>query len=100
MFRRADSINGVPVRIYRTPAEIRGDISRIKEKIGETVSMLNIRSILVEILSDSTLGSPEKLIPELEYAISEAGDALRTMKELDTELKSLKLELREVIDAI
>lgn len=96
MYRTFDTENGTPPRIYRTPAEIKSDIQKISFKIKETSSMLNIREMLVNILMSEHADSPEKLIPELEDAISEARWALDSLNNLKEELDSLEDELKEV----
>lgn len=96
MYRSYDTVNGIPPRIYRTPGEIRRDISEISEKIEATSEMLNIRALLVDMLMSERSDSPEKLIPDLEEAISEAREALVNMKRLKDELTSLEEELGEV----
>ncbi len=96
MFRTYDAVNGIPPRIYRSPKEIRSDISKIKQRISEVNEMLNIRSILTEILTAERASSPESLIPELENAIKEARDALKRLSELESELSLLEEELGDV----
>ena len=95
MFRKFDTVNGIPARIYRAPEEIRRDIRGISVRIKETSSMLNIRELLINILLSERADSPEKLVPELEEAIAEAKEALAAMAELKEELNSLEEELRE-----
>lgn len=95
MYRKYDSKNGAPSRIYRNPSEIKEDIKRIGEEIDDALSMINIRSLLIEILSGENAASPEKLIPDLEEAIYEAREALSKMRGLKEELCSLEEELEE-----
>ncbi len=96
MYRTFDTVNGMPARIYRTPAEIKDDIRKISYAIKETSSMLNIRDLLVNILTSEFADKPERLIPELEEAISEARWALDSLNKLKEELDSLEDELQEV----
>ena len=96
MFRKFDTANGIPSRLYRTPGEIKSDIKKISASIEETSSMLNIRELLINILMSERTASPEKLIPELWDAINEANLALASLHELKEELDSLEDELREV----
>ena len=95
MYRTYDLANGLPPKIYRMPSEIKRDIKIISEKIDETYSMLNIRSLLVEILSSEGADSPDKLIPDLEEAIYEAKCSLGKMRGLEEELRYLEEELEE-----
>lgn len=96
MYRSYDTVNGIPPRIYRTPGEIRQDISEISEKIEQTNDMLNIRALLVDMLMSERSDSPEKLIPDLEEAISEAREALARLGALKDTLSLLEEELGEV----
>ena len=96
MYRTFDTENGIPAKIYRTPAEIKSDIMKISVQIKETTSMLNIRDMLLNILMSERLDSPEKLIPELEDTIAEARQALDSLRNLNEELNSLEEELMEV----
>ncbi len=95
MYRTYDSKNGIGPRIYRNPSEIKRDIKRIGEEIDEALSMINIRSLLIDILSGENATSPEKLIPDLEEAIYEAKEALVKMRGLKEDLCSLEEELEE-----
>ena len=96
MYRTFDTENGIPARIYRTPRAIKEDIKKISSEIKETSSMLNIRELLVNILTSERANSPERLIPELKEAILEAEEALVSLKQLKEELSSLNEELWEV----
>ena len=58
--------------------------------------MLNIRALLIDILSGDNADKPEALIPDLELAIDEAKEALGRMKTLREELSLLREELEEV----
>ena len=91
-----DFVNGYPPRIYREPCEIRRDILIISDMIEETSAMLNIRSMLIDILSGECSNKPEALIPDLELAVSEAKEALGRMNSLKEELSLLEEELEEV----
>lgn len=95
MYRTYDSKNGIGPRIYRSPSEIKKDIKKIGEEIDETLSMINIRSLLIDILSGDNAASPEKLIPDLEEAITEAREALGKLRGLKEELCMLEEELEE-----
>ena len=96
MYRPFDTENGIPARIYRTPGEIREEMARIVEAINEVSHTLNIRELLMNILTSELKDDPEKLIPELEDTIGEAKEALSRMKELEEELGILREELCEV----
>ena len=96
MYRECDTKNGIPARLDRTPEEIRREMVLIKERIEETNSMLNIREILLNILSREKEEPKEDIIGELECAVDEARCALLTLQELWEELDRLGEELSEV----
>lgn len=87
--------SGLPTRIYRSLGEIRRDINVIKERIDYTDEQLNIRSLLLELLSGARYSNPEVLIPELYEAITEANEALESLLKLKEELLALEEELEE-----
>ena len=95
MYKSYDMANGLPIRIYREPREIKRDIMRINGEIEDIREMINIRSLVMDILVSERREKPEELIPELSDAIGEAERALRIFKELSEELSSLKEELYE-----
>ena len=96
MYRTYDAACGLPPRIYRQPAEIKRDIKDIRRRIEETGDMINVRSLLIDLLVGDAGNEPEKLIPELYDAIAEANDALSRLRELKDELSLLEEELGEV----
>ena len=96
MYRTYDMVNGIPPRIYRTPTEIRRDIDEISSKIKETNLKLNLRALVIDIISCDRNSSPEQLISELESATCEAREALSDLTRLSDELSALEEELGEV----
>ncbi len=96
MYRGIDIDSGIGARIYREPSEIRRDIRDISIRIEETNSMLNVRELMMNILTGGDFGSPERLISELSAAVAEAEEALVTLRELEEEIGALREELREV----
>ena len=96
MYRTYDSTCGLPPRIYRLPAEIKRDIQDIRRRIEETSDMINVRSLLIDLLVGERGDEPEKLIPELYEAIAEASGALSRLSDLKEELSLLEEELGEV----
>ena len=57
--------------------------------------MINIRSLLMDILVSERINDPQKLIPELADTLALANEALSQLKELEDELYELKEELAE-----
>ncbi len=96
MYRSYNNECGTPPRIYRTPSEIRADIKEISESIDETLDMLNVRDMLLNMIISENRESPEKLVLELASAISEAESAQRRLSGLREELSMLEDELVEV----
>ena len=70
-------------------------VSSIKKRISEATAMLNVRSLVREIMDEWLLESPEKAIIELEAVVSDAYDTLEALKALNEELDMLRDELRE-----
>ena len=96
MYRSYDNTFGMPPRIYRTPGEIRQDIRQLRSAINEINSRLNIRELLLEIITDEEKISPENVVQTLEAMLYEAEEALSKLKELRGELSLLEEELYEV----
>ena len=96
MYRGYDMKNGLPPRIYRDAQEIKRDIAIINDRIEEANSMLDIRSLIIDILVSDNKDNPEILIFDLEDAIKEAKSALELLKSLNEELLMLEDEILEV----
>lgn len=96
MYKTADVPAGLPPTLYRTTGEIRRDIVLIKEKIKDINERLNLRTLLMDILSDErTVCEPGYWIPELSAALREASDAQMRLLGLEEELTALHEELKE-----
>ena len=96
MLKLADVSAGLPITLYRTATEIRRDIALIKEKIKAINDKLNLRALLMDILSDErTVTEPGYWIPELTAALREASDAEERLLGLEAELNDLHEELRQ-----
>ena len=96
MYKVYDASVGLPPTLYRTPREIRRDISAIREKINDINERMNLRTLLMDILSDErTVREPEFWIPELTEALREAEQAQKCLIGLEAELTELNEELKE-----
>ena len=95
MYRGFDMINGIGPTVFRSPDEIRDDITYIKKKIEETRISINLRELLTSILADERESDSRKLVSTLSDAVDEAKAALRELRELESELYELEEELRE-----
>ena len=94
-FTNYSTYEGKPVRLYRTPEEIRRDISTIKDKIEMTSDMLNIRSILTDMITECAVGEPQRWIPALKSIVEDAETTLESLRTLTENLDNLKSELEE-----
>ena len=96
MYKVYDASVGLPPTLYRTPSEVRRDISAIRNKINEINERMNLRTLLMDILSDErTVCEPEFWIPELTEALREAKEAHGSLGMLERELSELEEEMRE-----
>lgn len=87
------------VRMYRSPSKIRSDIQRVRAGIEEIYTMLNVRNLLADMLTDYANERPERWIRALEDIIAEADALLLRAKGLERTLIELKEELDEAICA-
>ena len=94
-FTNYSTYEGEPVRLYRTPEEIGRDIGFIRDKIEKTSQMLNVRSILSDMIAVCAEGDPERWIPELRQAVSDAEETLDLLTEMKASLDILEEELEE-----
>lgn len=96
MLRFRDIGSGEGVRVYRSAEEIRLDIERVSRGVNEIYSMLNIRNLLVEMLTEYSEELPERWIGALEEVLSEAEALLERARRLEQTLSELSRELDEV----
>ena len=94
-FTNYSTYEGEPIRLYRTPEEIGRDIGCIRDKLKKTEEMLNVRSILTDMITECAEGDPERWIPALRAAVSEAEETLELMKSLKESLDMLECELED-----
>ena len=95
MYMRYEPTRATPPRIYRSIGEIRKDMRDISNKIAKTDEMLNVRSLLLDMLASEYYSDPKVMIPDLYEAIAEANDALKGLHTLNNELEALREELNE-----
>ena len=94
-FRNYSFYEGEPARIYRSPEKIREDICEIKAKIESVDSMLNVRTILTDVIDKYAMGEPEKWIPALSDIVADAEETLDRLKSLREGLDHLFEELED-----
>lgn len=100
MYRNFKNEYGFPGTLYRSPEEIRHDISGAKETIKEISERLNPRALLNDIITDERCGKPRELLVALEDALARAEESYLEIKTLREELSELEDELRETLCAI
>ena len=96
MYRTGNDYAGEPSMLYRSPAEIKADIRDISIRIKETESLLNIRSLLMDMLTAAESEAPGEWIPEIEEVVNEASATLDELYKLKDSLDELFCEWREV----
>ena len=100
MFVNSNVYEGMPARLYRSPCEIRRDMTRISKQIKEADEMLSIRNILVEMLTECSGSEPSRWITELEEIVKDARDSLDNLQRLKGAIDDLSEELEESLCAI
>lgn len=90
-----NELEGIPVRLYRSPDEIRREMRQIAERIKNTDEQLNVRNMLMSVISDFADAEPQRWIPELEETLAEAKEALEDLAHLQDTLEALAAELAE-----
>lgn len=96
-YTQASAYEGEPVRLYRTPMEIRRDIAEINEKISKADGRLNIRVLLGELMTEYSEGDPEEWLPELARLLSDAEEVLSELTTLKESLERLNRELEDTV---
>ena len=80
--------------VYRRPSDIRSDIAAIRARIAETDNMINVRSLLLDALSEFSEREPDRWLPEIEEVVEETKQTLAALCELERVLEDLEDELR------
>ena len=100
MYRNFKNEFGVGPTLYRSPEEIRYDISNAREALQGISERLNPRILLNDIVNDERCGRPKELLAALEDALARAQDTYVEIKSLREELSELEDELRETLCAM
>ena len=93
MYVRMNEYEGEGGHIYRSLSEIREEISEVRAEIAEINSMLNIRDMLMHLLSDAAEENPAEWMPELCEIVDGAREGLLQLFELELTLSELREEL-------
>ena len=91
---------GEGAHVYRSLTKIREEISDVREKIAEINSDINIRDMLLTLLSGAINDRPEAWIPEISELILGAKEGLERLEELSELLTELKYELEATKEAM
>lgn len=94
-YKRADS--GYRYGLYRTPEQIKRDIDGISGRISDVMYMLNIRALVSEIISDNSIDDAKRRAEAISELVEDAGEALASLRELESELDELRDELTDSI---
>ena len=90
----------MPARLYRSPFEIRRDMTTISKQIKEADEMLSVRNILVEMICECSRGEGENCVSELEDILTEARKSSEGLSRLKSAIDDLSAELEESICAL
>ena len=94
MFMRFKKEDGTADAIYRSPEEIISDIEVVRREIKAIRERMNLRELVVELLSDErVVAEPDLWIERLEELTAEAREAEASLGELREMLLELKEEL-------
>jgi len=90
----------MPARLYRSPFEIRRDMTTISKQIKEADQMLSVRNILVEMICECSKGEGEKWISELEDLARQTRKSYEGILRLRCAIDNLSAELEESLCAL
>lgn len=100
MYIRMNEYEGEGGHIYRSLTEIKEEISEVRAAIAEINSMLNIRDMLMRLLSDAAEENPAEWLPELLELSLGAKEGLAQLSELELTLEELREELSYTREAM
>ena len=91
---------GEGAHVYRSLTNIREEIHTVRTRIEEINSEINIRDMLLTLLSGALRERPEDWIPEISELILGAKEGLEKLSELSELLTDLKYELEATKEAM
>ena len=95
MYIRYDKSSGMPDTLYRSISDIREDIASVNRKINVINEGMDLRTLLMDIMSDERAAQdPEYWIPELSRIIEDAERSKVRLVILEEQMNDLKRELR------
>ncbi len=96
MYRTYDIYEGEPIMLYRSAESVKNDIRKISDKIKEAEQMLDIRSLLMDMLTKCAEEDPERWLPDIEDVVRDAANTLEQLRSLKESLEELFDEWREI----
>ena len=100
MYIRMNEYEGEGGHIYRSLSEIKEEICDVKAAIAEINFKLNIRDMLMRMLSDAAEENPAEWLPELLELSLGAKEGLAQLSELELTLEELREELSYTREAM
>lgn len=100
MYIRMNEYEGEGGHIYRSLSEIKEEICDVKAAIAEINFKLNIRDMLMRMLSDAAEENPAEWLPELLELADGAREGLAQLSELELTLRELREELSYTREAL
>ena len=100
MFVSTNVCEGMPARLYRSPFEIRRDMTTISKQIKEADEMLSVRNILVEMIYECSRGDRERIVSELEEIARQTRRSYEGLLRLRGAIDDLSAELEESLCAL
>ena len=100
MFVSTNVCEGMPARLYRSPFEIRRDVTKISKQIKEADEMLSVRNILVDMIYMCTVGDGDSWISELEELAFQTRKSCEGLSRLTNAINDLSAELEESLCAL
>ena len=97
MYRYKRAGDGAPAGLYRTPEQIKRDMDSIAKRIADVMYMLNIRNVISEIISESSVDDARRRAEAVGELVENAKEALSMLKALSGELDELGRELADSI---
>lgn len=97
MYRYKRARDGFSSGLYRTPEQIKRDMDHISERICDVMYMLNVRNVVSEVISESSIDDAVRRAEAVGELVENAREALSSLQTLERELEQLRLELSDSI---
>ena len=100
MYRYKKARDGYAAGLYRTPEQIKRDMDRISECISDVMYMLNVRNLVSEVISESSIDDVARRAEAVGELVENAREALSHLQTLECELEQLRGELADSVAII